>query len=227
MNGFLESDSPEILRVTEQHVQRALDVLNPRRACGPDRTPSWLLKQYCDLVAYPVTEFLNASYAEQRLPTIWKMADVTPLPVVDIRKELRPISLTPCIYKVTEEFVEDGFVKPAVMNILDDNHYGAILNSSTTMALISMLHSWSLGTDGNGATGRTLLLDYRKAFDLIDHSLLVRKLRNQSKLPAIIINWIYRTDPSGLNLHQSVFLNGAQSPPAYHRVPNQAHDCSS
>ena len=179
----LESDSPVILRVTEQRVQRALDVLNPRKDCGPDRTPSWLLKEYCDLVAYPITEILNASNAEQRLSAIWKIADVTPLPkkkpVVDIQKELRPISLTPCISKVAEEFVLDGFVKPAVMNILDDNQYGVIPNSSTTMALISMLHSWSLGTDGNGATVRTLLLDYRKAFDLIDHSILVRKLHNQ------------------------------------------------
>ena len=167
---------------------------NPMKACGPDRTPSWLLKEYCDLMAYPITEILNASYAEQRLPTIWKMADVTPLPkkkpVVDIQKELRPISLTPCISKVAEEFVVDDFVKPAVMSILDDNQYGAIPNSSTTMALISMLHSWSVGADGNGATVRTLLLDYRKAFDLIDHSILVRKLRNQCKLPASIINWI-------------------------------------
>ena len=77
------------------------------------------------MVAYPITEILHASYAEQRLPTIWKMADVTPLPrkkpVVDIQKELRPISLTPCISKVAEEFVVDGFLKPAVMNILDDN----------------------------------------------------------------------------------------------------------
>ena len=91
---------------------------------------------------------------------------------------------------MAEEFVVDGFVKPAVMNILDDNQYEAIPNFSTTMALISMLHSCSLGTDGNGATVRTLLLDYRKAFDLIDHSILVRKLRNQCKLPASIINWI-------------------------------------
>ena len=147
-------------------------------------------------MAYPITEILNASYAEQRLPTIWKMADVTSppppkkKPVVHIKKELRPISLTPCISKVEEEFVEDGFVKPAVMSILDDNQYGPIPNSSTTIALISMLHSWSLGTHGNGATVRTLLLDYRKAFDLIDHSILVRKLRNQCKLPASIINWI-------------------------------------
>lgn len=82
----------EILRVTEQRVQRALDVLNPRKDCGPDRTPSWLLKEYCDLVAYPITEIPNASYAEQRLLTIWKMADVTPFPknkpVVNIKKEL-------------------------------------------------------------------------------------------------------------------------------------------
>ena len=33
-------------------------------------------------------------------------------------------------------------------------------------------------------------MDYRKAFDLIDHSILVRKLRSQCKLPASIINWI-------------------------------------
>ena len=96
----------------------------------------------------------------------------------------------PRISKVAEEFVVDGFVKPAVMNILDDNQYGAIPNSSTTMALISKPHNWSLGTDGNGATVRTLLLDYRKAFDLIDHSILVRRLRNQCKLPASIITWI-------------------------------------
>ena len=86
----LESDSPGILRVTEQRVQRALEFLNTRKACGPDRTPNWLLKEYYELVAYPITEILNASFAEQRFPTIWKMADVIPLPkkkpVVDIKK---------------------------------------------------------------------------------------------------------------------------------------------
>ena len=35
-----QSDSPEILSVTEQRVQRALDVLNSMKACGPDRTLS-------------------------------------------------------------------------------------------------------------------------------------------------------------------------------------------
>ena len=52
-----------------------------------------------------------------------------------------------------------------------------------------MLHRWSLETDGNRATVRTLLFDYRKAFDLIDHSILVNKLRNLA-VPRSIVNWI-------------------------------------
>ena len=47
-------------------------------------------------------------------------------------------------------------MKPTVMSVLDDNQYGAIENTSTTRALISVLHTWSLGTDGNRATVTTL-----------------------------------------------------------------------
>ena len=63
---------------------------------------------------------------------------------------------------------------------------------SQVVQVLKIYHKWSrsLSTDGNGATVRTLLFDYRKAFDLIDHSILIRKLRNQCKLPASIINWI-------------------------------------
>ena len=73
------------------------------------------------------------------------MADVTPLPkqkpTVDIKNELRPRSLAPCVSKQAEVLVVDGFVIPTVMSVLDKNQYGAIPNSSTTMALISMLHN--------------------------------------------------------------------------------------
>ena len=60
----------------------------------------------------------------------------------------------------------NDYLKPAVMSVIDNSQYRAIPNSSTTMALISMLHDWSLGTDGNGATVRTILFDYREAFNL-------------------------------------------------------------
>ena len=68
------------------------------------------------------------------------------------------------------------YIMPALLNNLDMNQYGAVPKSSTTIALLDMLHDWSKGIDGNSATIRTVLFDYREAFDLIDHSILMRKL---------------------------------------------------
>ena len=138
-------------------------------------------------------EILNASFYEQRLPSMWKTADVTPLPkkkrVKLLEKDLRPISLTPAVSEMAEGFIVDDYAKPAVLKVLDHSQYGAIPNSFTTMALISMLHHWSLGTDGNGSTVRTLLFDYRKAFDLIDHSIVITKL-SQLDIPRTVVNWV-------------------------------------
>ena len=132
------------------------------------------------LEAFPVKTILNASFSEQRLPSSWKYADVTPLPkkmpVQNFKKDLRPISLTPCLSKVAEDFVVTDHLKPAVMKVLDSNQYGAVPKSSTTIALLSMIHEWITETDGSGSTVRAILFDYRKAFDLIDHTILIYKL---------------------------------------------------
>ena len=172
---------------------KLLASLNPSKACGPDDIPNWLLKEYAELLAFPVSKIINASFEEQSLPRIWKFADVSPLPKVkpveDLKKQLRPISLTPCLSKVAEDCVVVDYVKPAVLQVLDPNQYGAVPKSSTTQALIHMVHHWSKETDGNGATVRVTLFDYQKAFDLIDHKILVNKLCKLS-IPTRIINWI-------------------------------------
>ena len=141
--------------------------------------------------AFP--EPLEEYRLNSRLPKIWKFADVSPLPKVkpveDLKKHLRPISLTPCLSKVAEECVVVDYVKSAVLNVLDPSQYGAVPKSSTTQALIHMLHHWTKGCDGNGATVTVTLYDYKKAFDLIDHRILVNKLCKLD-LPTEIINWI-------------------------------------
>ena len=80
-------------------------------------------------------------------------------------------------------------IKPAVTAKIDNNQYGTVPKSSTTQALVSMVHAWSKHTDENGATVRVVLFDFRKAFDLIDHVILAKKLENLD-LPPGIVSWV-------------------------------------
>ena len=147
---------------------------------GPDSIPAWLLKENADLLSDTVTDIINCSFAESHLPPSWKFADTVPIPkqkpIKDVNKHLRPLSLTPVLFKVAEEFVVAEHLRPSILKKIGDNQFGAFPESSTTQALISMVHSWTKHTDGTGSTVRVVLFDYQKAFDLIDHALLVRKL---------------------------------------------------
>jgi hypothetical protein len=179
--------------VTEYCVFEKLALLNPHKASGPDNVPAWLLKENADILAPVMTDILNSSYSEAQLPSSWKQADITPIPkstpVYDINKHLRPISLTPILSKLAEEFVVDRHVKPAVLAKVDPRQFGTVPGSSTTEALVSMIHTWTNATDGNRATVRVVLFDFKKAFDLSDHHILIRKLHSYDISDAVI-SWI-------------------------------------
>lgn len=57
----------------------------------------------------------------------------------DIKKDLRPISLTPSVSKVAVEFAVKDFVRPAFLSVIEDSQYGITPGSSTNIGLISML----------------------------------------------------------------------------------------
>ena len=97
--------------------------------------------------------------------------------------------MTPILSKFGEEFVVDGYVKPAVLAKIDRNQYGTVPSSSTVHALISILHNWYKDADGNGSTVRVIIFDFRKAIDLIDHAILMAKLRDY-ELPPWVLDWI-------------------------------------
>ena len=54
-----ESDESSFLTVTEISVSKALKSLNPRKATGSDCIPSWLLREYAGILAYPIS---NSDY---------------------------------------------------------------------------------------------------------------------------------------------------------------------
>ena len=131
----IPSSAPFVLSV--HSVFMKLSLLNPTaKAQGPDGLPAWLLKENADLLAEPIAEIINSSFRESRLPPSWKEADIVPVPkqriVKDVSKHLRPISLTPILSKVAEEFIIQEYVKPTVLIKIKSNQFGSIPKSSTT-----------------------------------------------------------------------------------------------
>ena len=91
--------------------------------------------------------------------------------------------------KVCEDFVVEKLIKPAVLEIVDPHQFGTVPESSTNHALISVVHYLTSVKDGNGCLARLALFDFRKAFDLIDHHLLVQKLYTLN-IPLGVIKWV-------------------------------------
>ena len=71
----------------------------------------------------------------------------------------------------------------------DKYQFGAIKGRSTAHALISLLHEWMETLDAGGSD-RTMFVDFRKAFDHVDHNLLISKLLPYD-IPHCIIRWVH------------------------------------
>ena len=182
----------DVLQVHEYDVFMKLKSLNVSKSPGPDGLQPWLLKEFAEILADPICQIINNSFQQEKLLSGWKQSNIFPISkasqITNVNKHLRPISLTPIISKVAEEFVIEKFT-PAVLEIIDQNQFGLVPRLSTTMALISMMHRWLQATDQPGNLVRTVLFDFRKAFDLIDHRQLSDKIK-QLNLPPSTINWL-------------------------------------
>ena len=72
---------------------------------------------------------------------------------------------------------------------IDKRQFGSLKNSSTTHALLSLVHHLLRETDEPKNAARILLMDFSKAFDHIEHNILLTKLSDMD-VPPIKINWM-------------------------------------
>ena len=142
--------------VSELPILRRLCSINPAKAQGPDGTHGWHLEENADFLAPLIVDIMNTSFREGRLPLSWKEVDIVSFPkqrhIQDVNKHLRPISITPILSKIAEDYVVHDFVMPAVLKKIDKKQYGTIPKLCTTNALVSMIHNWHVNSDGNAAS---------------------------------------------------------------------------
>jgi hypothetical protein len=104
-----------------------------------------------------------------------------------VDSDLRPISHTLVLSKLLVSFVFRrlfNHIKPSI----DPLQFGNMKRFSTTYGLIQMIHNWLTKLENPGSIIRCCMIDFSKAFDRIDHSILLHKLQ-QLNIPPILLNW--------------------------------------
>ena len=184
-----DHDVPDEFIISVTDCEQKLSKLSVHKAMGPDNIPNWILKDFSYILASPIAAIYNSSVRQSYVPPSWKQAEILPIPkvpqVTSLAKHLRPIALTPVLSKVLESFVV-SWMREATEH--SETQYGGIKDSSTTLALITMLHHVLQRLERKNTYARILLIDFSKAFDHIDHNILLDKLKSNG-VPQICVDW--------------------------------------
>lgn len=148
-----------------------------------------------------ITSIINCSIVTSTFPDQWKIASIKPLPKnanPSTLKDLRPISILPCLSKVLEKIVSRQLSLFLEQNkILPDLQSGFRRQRSTSTALLDVTDN-ILWAQDRGMCTFLVLLDFSRAFDAINIPLLLAKLN------------YYGFDPSAIEWFRSYLSNREQ-----------------
>ncbi|KAJ8714407.1 hypothetical protein PYW07_002632 [Mythimna separata] len=126
-----------------------------------------------------ITDIINRSIESRTFPNLWRRAMVRPIPKTNdpaTMKDLRPISILPCLSKVLERVVYSQVIDYLeVNNILPDLQSGFRKGRGTATALADVVGNILEARD-RGEGSILVLLDFSRAFDAINTILLLSKL---------------------------------------------------
>ena len=145
----------------------------------PGDLPRLITKEFSPELATPINRIISSIVRTGEWPAQWKQEWVTPISKIPIpisEDDLRPISLTPFFSKVTEHFVVMWLLE-IVKDSIDFRQYGGIKGNSITHYLIEFINFILSNQDSTAPIAiLACMVDYSKAFNRMDHNILVTKL---------------------------------------------------
>ena len=158
-------------------VEKELIQLNPKKACTFQNIPPKHLKQSSDVCVPVLCDLINESIRNNEFPKELKVADITPVFKKDDAtsvKNYRPVSVLPVVSKIYERIIQRQIINH-IDTYLSPYLCGYRKGFNAQHALTSLIEKWKLSLDKHGYAG-AILMDLSKAFDTLNHELLIAKL---------------------------------------------------
>ena len=205
-----ENASFSIPSLGHAKVEKYLKNIDITKATGTDTIGPRLLKLAAPYISESLTFICNQSIVNSIFPEKWKEGKVTPLyknGPRDDTNNYRPISVLPVVSKLLEKHVHDSLMDYLSSNsLLHSTQSGFRPNHSCETSLLQMINTWLDAINSSQMIGM-VMIDFRKAFDLVDHTLLLKKLKYY-KISEETISWF---SSYLLGRNQKVFVNNVLS----------------
>ena len=195
---------------TDQEIVDTIGNLKNTTSVGCDNIPLHLIKFCKTEFAVILSQLINNSMTEGIFPDGLKVAKIIPVFKSTDPKSLtnyRPISILTTFSKIFEKIVAvrlNGFITKNI--ILHENQFGFRSGLSTSMALLQLVNELTKSIDDKKITAG-VFIDLAKAFDTIDHNILLKKLSHYG-IRGVVLDYF---STYLRNRKQYVSLNGNNS----------------
>ena len=164
-------------QVLPSQIYDEIIALSVSKACPKESIPPKIIKENHDIFTTKIHNDINYSIRNGDFPNMLKLADITPAHKKDDicdKSNYRPVSILPAISKIFERIIYNQ-INEYIDNKLSKYLCGFRAGFSTQYCLLVLIEKWRKTIDKKGFSG-VLLTDLSKAFDCLNHNLLIAKL---------------------------------------------------
>jgi hypothetical protein len=167
--------------ITENEMISEVLKLKDNKSPGYDEINAKIIKTVATDISQTTYSIFNLSFATGFIPEQLKLALVTPIFKAgdkQIFENYRPISVLTCFSKLLEKLMYKrliSFIEKS--KILTENQYGFRRNKSTEIAIVNLVSKITKAID-EGKYTIGIFLDLSKAFDTVDHDILLKKMEH-------------------------------------------------
>ena len=173
--------------VTPNEVRKIILETPSHKAPGPDKIGFRFLKDSLNVILHPLTDIINCSLKTAKYPSTWKLAEVIPIHKDgdhEVASNSRPISLLAAFSKVCDKVVLNQFTAHLTKRKSLSNHQSGNRKNHLTETLNVAFTDTILEAMDKKQISIVVFIDLSKAFDSIEHDILLEKISRLGVSPA-------------------------------------------